>query len=121
MMGVYRHLYSMVSGRVFSTTQLASATHTFASILSLGILTLSFFYFKKALDLVSYNKVIFKLRGTSLPNFIVNWVSAYLSNCTQLVDLNGRCLSEVPITSGIPLGSISGCLLFLIHFISFSP
>ena len=47
--------------------------------------------------------------------FIFNWLADYLSSQLQRVVLQGTCYSWLPLTSGVPQGSVLGSLLFLIY------
>lgn len=51
----------------------------------------------------------------NLPAYLINWISAYLTNRKQFVVIDDNFSGELPVTSGVPQGSILGPLLFLIY------
>ena len=69
----------------------------------------------KAFDKVWHQGFLFNLDSFEIRGKLLNLLEDYLSNRFQRVLLNGQESSWLPITAGVPQGSILGLLLFLIY------
>ena len=68
---------------------------------------------KKAFDTVNHDRLLSKMKTFNVHDTSISWFKSYLGNRTQIVSFNGYCSEPLPISIGVPQGSILGPLMFL--------
>ncbi len=71
--------------------------------------------FAKAFDKVPHKRLTLKSQYYGISGAILHWITAFLTNRTQRVLLDGSSSDTAPVSSGVPHGTVLGPLLFLLY------
>ena len=69
----------------------------------------------KAFDTVSHKKLQDVIKSYGILNDVLNWIQTFICNRKQCVCVNNVLSSYLPISSGIPQGSVLGPILFIVY------
>ena len=69
----------------------------------------------KAFDTINHDILLEKLCHYGIRGPMYDWLKSYLSGREQYVEMNGSTSGRLPISTGVPQGSILGPLLFIIY------
>ena len=97
-------------------TQLTELKHDLLTSMHNGIQTdMIVMDFSKAFDKVAHNKLISFLHGYGIDSTTMEWIRSFLSGRTQSVVVDGAESDTLPVTSGVPQGSVLGPAMFLVY------
>ena len=115
----HKILYGLQHGfrsRLSCETQLVEFIHDLAGNCHRGRQTdLLVMDFSKAFDKVGHNRLLAKLDHYGITGRTQTWIRHYLTGRRQRVVLDGEHSDQVPVTSGVPQGSVLGPCLFLLY------
>ena len=117
------HLYQVLSpkqhgfctGRSCVTSLLEALDHIGSLLDSGSQVDTIYLDMSKAFDKVGHRRLVEKLLQASFSGNLLNWFCSYLSSRRQRVTVLGASSEDLPVTSGVPQGSILGPALFLLY------
>ena len=98
-----------------TVSQLSQVVHQFANALERRQqVDVIYLHFSKAFDRASHEKLLFKLECLGIGGSLLAWFRSYLSGIRHRVVLDNESSDFLPVTSGVPRGSVLRPFLFFI-------
>ena len=97
-------------------TQLITTTHDLlSSFNSKSQIDVAILDFSKAFDMVPHADLLGNLEHYGIDSKILLWITNFLNNRKQRVEVDGSFSNFADVQSGVPQGTVLGPLLFLLH------